>query len=71
MLELASRAVATFPQYPLYLWMQGLVLEKLGRTREAEAALNAALPNLGIVRNGPAMAPELMRDLARIRAKTR
>jgi len=68
-LELASRAVATFPKHPLYLWMQGLVLEKLGRYREAEKALNAALPNLSIVRNGPAMAPELLRDLARIRAK--
>jgi putative inorganic carbon (HCO3(-)) transporter len=68
-LELASRAVATFPKHPLYLWMQGLVLEKLGRYREAEAALKAALPNLSIVRNGPAMAPELLRDLTRIRGK--
>jgi O-antigen ligase len=68
-LKLSARAVASFPKHPLYLWMHGLVLEKLKRYREAEADLRTALSNLGLIKNGAAQAPELMRDIARLKRK--
>jgi tetratricopeptide (TPR) repeat protein len=66
-LELADRAVALVPTHPFYLWDRGLVLEQLGRYREALAAMRAALPRLHLVVDGPASAPELKRDIERVR----
>jgi len=69
-LELSEQALAAFPTHPLYLWIRGLVLEKAKRYGEALEALETALPNLPKIENGHVHAPELKRDVARVREKS-
>jgi O-antigen ligase/Flp pilus assembly protein TadD len=70
-LALADRAVASVPVHPLYRWTRGLVLERLGRHREALAAMREALPLLVNVQNGAAYRPDLERDIARVASAAR
>jgi Flp pilus assembly protein TadD len=66
--EYSRRAVAAIPDHPLYLWTRGLILEKLGRKREALSAMEKALTKLDMVPGGrPAYQADLMKDIARVR----
>jgi len=66
-LALADRALALVPAHPLYLWDRALVLEQMGRYREAYAGMQAALPRLPLVLNGASYAPDLIKDIARLK----
>lgn len=66
-LTLADRALALVPAHPLYLWDRALVLEQMGRYREAYAGMQAALPRLPLVLNGASYAPDLVKDIARLK----
>ncbi len=66
-LKLAQRALAAIPDHPLYLWTYGLVLEKLGKSREALEALQSALPQLPRIQDGQAYESDLTRDIARLK----
>ncbi len=68
-LELVSKSSDGVPQHPLYRWTRGLVLEKLGRYRDAAEAVASAIPLHMNVQNGAGFVPEMQADLARIRKK--
>lgn len=68
--EYSRRAVAASPDHPLFLWTRGLILEKLGRKREALPLLEKALGKLDLVANGrAAYQAELSGDIARLRGR--
>lgn len=68
-LDLVSRSSAAVPQHPLYRWTRALLLEKLGRFREAASELATAIPLHPNVQNGAYYVPDMEKDLARIRKK--
>ncbi len=67
-LGLADGAVASVPRHPLYHWSRGLVLEALGRPREALGELDITRPLLPNVQNGAGYLADLATDTARVRA---
>ncbi len=68
-LELVTRSSAAVPQHPLYRWTRGLVLEKLGRFREAADAIASAIPLHMNVENGAGFISGMQADLDRIRRR--